>query len=131
MQTDKTPRIVVGTLVFKDGKVLLGKRKVNGAIGEYAGPGGYLKFGETLEECAERKIIEETELVVKDVKVLSFLNALHWDGLHFLDIEATAQWVFGEPAVKDSEMFDSWKWYALGELPEPLIIGDQKGIESL
>jgi len=131
MQTDNIPRVVVGTLVFKDGKVLLGKRKSNSAIGEYAGPGGYLKFGETLEECAERKILEETGVVVEEVKVLSFLNALHWDGLHLLDIEVSAQWVSGDPEVLNTEMFDSWGWYSLDDLPSPLIVGDEKGLESI
>ena len=118
-------------MILKDDKVLLGKRKKWDGAFEYAGPGGHLAFGETLEECAQRKVTEETGLVVENVQIVSFLNALHWKGSHYVDIEATAQWVSGEPQVLDSEMFDGWSWYDIGDLPEPLIVGDKKGLEAL
>lgn len=28
-------------------------------------------------------------------------------------------------------MFDSWEWYNLDQLPEPLIIGDATGLEAI
>lgn len=125
------PEVVVGVLVFKGTKVLLGKRKRGDGAFEYAGPGGRLAFGETLEECAVRKVLEETGLEVKNVRIVSFLNALHWEGAHYIDIEAVAQWETGNPEVFDSKMFDEWNWYDIDDLPEPLIIGDKKGLEAL
>ena len=131
MSGEKVPVVVVGVLVVRDGKVLLGKRKQGDGAAEYAGPGGRVRFGETLEECAARKVREETGLEVENVRILSFLSALHWEGAHYLDIEAVAEWKSGEPQVLEPDMFDRWDWYALDALPEPLIVGDRKGIEAL
>ena len=131
MQSESKPEVVVGVLVFKEDKVLLGYREMGDGSGEYAGPGGHLNFGETLEECAERKVLEETGMKVKNVRVLSFLNALHWEGAHYLDIEATAEWVDGEPVAPEGNSITKWDWYDLDDLPEALIIGDKNGLEAL
>lgn len=37
---EKRPKVGVGVMVWKDGKVLLGKRKRAHGAGEYASPGG-------------------------------------------------------------------------------------------
>lgn len=131
MNKEKKPEVVVGVLVFKDGKVLLGKRKRGDGAAEYAGPGGHLNFGETLEECAERKVKEETTLSVKNVKIIALTNALNWKGSHYIDIEAVAEWESGEPQVVDPTMMESWDWYGVNTLPTPLIVGDMNGLEAL
>lgn len=131
MNDKKVPQTVIGVLVFKNGKVLLGKRKRGDGAGEYAGPGGRLKFGETLEKCAERKVLEETSMKVKNVKIVALTNALHWKDAHYIDIEAVAEWESGELQVMDGTMVDGWAWYDTNNLPEPLIIGDKNGLEAL
>ncbi|MEZ4180371.1 MAG: NUDIX domain-containing protein [Candidatus Doudnabacteria bacterium] len=125
------PKTVVGVLVFKENKVLLGKRKKGDGSNEYAGPGGSLRFSETFEECAIRKVKEETGIDVKNVKIVALTNALHWPGAHYVDIEAVAEWESGEPKALDSEMIESWQWYDITSLPEPLIIGDKNGLAAI
>jgi 8-oxo-dGTP pyrophosphatase MutT (NUDIX family) len=49
-----TPRVGVGAITIKDGKTLLVKRGIEPAYGLWAIPGGTLKLGETLQECAAR-----------------------------------------------------------------------------
>ena len=44
------PKVGVGVMVFKDGKILLAKRKGSHGAGEYAFPGGHLEFGESFEQ---------------------------------------------------------------------------------
>ncbi|HNA62172.1 MAG TPA: NUDIX domain-containing protein [Rhabdochlamydiaceae bacterium] len=56
------PRIGVGCVVERDGMVLLGQRKGAHAEGFWAFPGGHLEFGETVEACARRELVEETGL---------------------------------------------------------------------
>ncbi len=131
MNEKKVPQTVIGVLVFKDGKVLLGKRKRSDGAGEYAGPGGRLRFGEALEECAARKVLEETGMKVKNVKIVALTNALHWKDAHYIDVEAVAEWQSGEPQVKDDTMIDNWEWYDVNDLPQPLIIGDKNGLEAI
>jgi len=131
MSENKIPKTVVGVLVFKDGKVLLGKRKSGDGAEEYAGPGGSLKFGETLEGCVERKVKEETAMSVKNIKIVALTNALHWNNSHYIDIEAIADWESGEPQLTELAMMESWGWYDTNNLPSPLIIGDKNGLEAL
>jgi 8-oxo-dGTP diphosphatase len=59
------PVVGVGAVVIKDGKVLLVERGVPPNKGVWAIPGGSLKLGETLQEGAEREILEETGITIK------------------------------------------------------------------
>jgi len=44
---DKVPRVGLGVLIIKDGKVLLGRRKGAHGEGTWAPPGGHLECGES------------------------------------------------------------------------------------
>lgn len=55
-----------GALVINEkNQLLLEKRKDNGY---WAYPGGTMELGETFEECAMREVLEETGLILKDMK---------------------------------------------------------------
>ena len=41
---EQKPRVGIGVMIFKDGKVLLGKRKASHGEGEWASPGGHLDY---------------------------------------------------------------------------------------
>ena len=51
------PIIGIGTIVQKDGKILLVKRGMEPSLGLWAIPGGTLKLGESMRECAERELL--------------------------------------------------------------------------
>lgn len=44
--------------------------------GTLAIPGGHLEFGESFETCAEREVLEETGLAVRDVRFLTATNSV-------------------------------------------------------
>ncbi len=60
---DASPRVGVGVIVVRTGRVLLGLRQGSHGEGTWALPGGHLEFGETVPACAARELLEETGLV--------------------------------------------------------------------
>ncbi len=54
-QMNQKPLVGVGVLVFKDNKILMGRRKGSHGAGTWAPPGGHLEFGETPEDCAHNE----------------------------------------------------------------------------
>lgn len=58
------PRVGVGAVVIEQGSLLLIERGRPPRQGQWAVPGGKVRWGETLEEAVAREVIEETGLVV-------------------------------------------------------------------
>jgi ADP-ribose pyrophosphatase len=89
------------------------KRGVEPSYGLWAIPGGTLKFGETMRECAEREMLEETGLTVKaDTCVYVFDFIEHDDKgkikFHFVVVDFAADYVSGEPKGADDALEARW-----------------------
>ncbi len=125
------PKVGVGVWIFKDGKLLLGKRKGSHGEGLYSSPGGHLEFGETLEECAARETKEETGMEIENIRLLCVSNILAWEGKHYVDIGMVADWKSGEPEVLEPQKCEGWDWYDIDNLPEPQFESVQHYKESL
>jgi 8-oxo-dGTP diphosphatase len=119
MEKEK-PKVGVGVMVFKDRKVLLGKRKNSHGTGEYAWPGGHMEYMESFEQCAKRELKEETGIEIENIKFLRLLNFKDYAPKHYIDIGLTADWKSGEPQILEPEKCESWGWYDLNDLPNPL-----------
>lgn len=119
----------VGVMIVKNGKVLLGKRKGAHGDGTYGWAGGHLEFGETLEECARREVLEETGLKVKSLKFLCLSNIIFY-GKHYLDIEFLCDDFEGEPKVMEPKKREGWKWYDIDNLPSPLFKAVELTVKS-
>jgi ADP-ribose pyrophosphatase YjhB (NUDIX family) len=57
----ENPKVVVGSVVVADGRVLMCRRAIEPRKGYWTLPAGYLELGETLEEGAAREALEEAE----------------------------------------------------------------------
>lgn len=111
------PKVGVGVLIFKDGKILLGKRKNAHGEGEWGGPGGHMEFGETIEECAICETKEETGIEIKNIHVVSFSN-LMWPTRQYIDIGVVADWAAGEAKICEPDKCFEWKWCDIRNLPD-------------
>ncbi len=125
------PRVGIGVLVMKDGKLLLGRRKGSHGAGEYASPGGHLEHLESFAGAAEREVMEETGLKIGPARFLRVLNTTQYAPRHYIDVAFVADWVSGEPEVREPDKVESWDWYDLDDLPSPLFGTLPTAIEAL
>lgn len=75
--TWRNPRMVVGTLPVKDGRVHLARRDIEPARGRWSYPGGFLELGESLAEGARRETEEETQLRVQIGRLIGAYSRPH------------------------------------------------------
>jgi 8-oxo-dGTP diphosphatase len=61
----KNPALTVDGVIIKDHMIVLIKRSKSPFEGQYALPGGFVEYGETVESALIREIAEETGLEVK------------------------------------------------------------------
>ena len=115
------PVVGVGAVVMKDGKVLLVKRGVDPNKGVWAIPGGSLKLGETLQEGAEREIMEETGVTIKAGAPVYSFDFFERDGygrvrFHYVIVDMIADYISGEVQGADDAL--EARWVSHGELKD-------------
>jgi ADP-ribose pyrophosphatase len=115
------PRVGAGAIVIHEGKILLVKRGVEPGKGLWAIPGGTLRLGETLRECAAREIPEETGITIAVGECVYVFDLIECDEggkikFHFVVADFAALYVSGEP--KGADDADGAGWFAPEELDD-------------
>lgn len=124
------PKVGVGVMIWKEGKVLIGKRKGMTGNGTWAWPGGKLDFMESITDCAKRETREEAGIEIGNIRFLRYMNFKE-EGRHFVDFGVQADWVSGEPSVMEPEKCEQWVWADPDKLPEPLWVTIPSYFEAL
>jgi 8-oxo-dGTP diphosphatase len=75
----KNPALTVDAVIVTDGKIVLIKRKEGPFQGQYALPGGFVEYGETVEAALRREVFEETGLVVQVISLIGIYSDPHRD----------------------------------------------------
>jgi 8-oxo-dGTP diphosphatase len=130
MEQENRPAAGVGMMIMKDGKVLLGKRKGAHGEGEYAFPGGHLEYMESFEDCAKRELAEECGIEINNIRFQFVANVTKYAPKHYVHIGLLVDWAGGEPQVLEPDKSESWNWYALDQLPQPMFEMCKIAIES-
>ena len=118
---DAGVKVGVGVFVKKGDDFLLGLRIGSHGAGTWALPGGHIEFGESIEDCAIREVLEETGMTINNVQPLTFTSDLFVDvNKHYITLFVSSDWVSGEPMLREPEKCQSWQWHRWHELPEPL-----------
>ncbi len=126
------PRVGTAVLIFKGGKILLGKRKGSHGADTWAPPGGHLEFGESFEACAIREVTEETGVTLFAPEFLAVTNDIFAEEKkHYVTIFMIAQCP-EEQTVKniEPEKTESWEWFDTNKLPEKLFLPMQNLLEG-
>lgn len=117
----KHPRIGVGCVVLSEGKVLLGQRKGSHAKGCWGFPGGHLEFGESVEACATRELLEETGLKPLSLRLGPWVENLMENGQkHYITLFVFIDQFEGEPILREPDKCEGWEWFSWDNLPQPL-----------
>jgi ADP-ribose pyrophosphatase len=107
------PRVAVGAVVFKADKILLVLRGKPPAESQWAIPGGCVELGETLQEAAQREILEETGIVIQAGKPVYTFDAVERDKngrirFHYVIVDLAAEYISGEIRAGDDAADARW-----------------------
>lgn len=115
----------VGVIVRRrsDGFFLLGLRQGSHGHLTWGLPGGSLHYGETVEQCATRELLEETSLTCQDGHVAPFSTwdvmenkawlTLYYSGFVDLDDDKKIE-------VVEKDKCLEWRWCSINDMPQPL-----------
>ncbi len=101
----------VAVVLIQDGKLLLTLRKVGDNIGTYELPAGHIEAGESTMETAKREVLEETGLVIDELKSMAIFGNTEL---------FSASIAGGVLANLEPHAHESVEWYSLKNLPIPL-----------
>ncbi|HEX8994036.1 MAG TPA: NUDIX hydrolase [Candidatus Paceibacterota bacterium] len=119
---ENRPKVGVGVVIRKDGKVLVGKRLSAHGNGTWSPPGGHLEFGESWEACARREALEECGVSIKNVHFGAACNNVYpEENKHYVTINMVADWESGEPTILEPDKCAEWRWCDWNDLPQPLL----------
>lgn len=127
---NERPKVGIGVIILRDGKILVGKRLSSHGEGTWEIPGGHLEFGESFEETAIREAIEETGLTdLRAIDVVSVHNDIAYDK-HYVSIGVLLESKSGEPTNPEVEHSSDWHWRDPTDLPTPFFPHSQNVINN-
>src|SRR5271167_3449011 len=117
MIPNKRPQIGVSVCIVKEGKVLVGKRLNSHGHGHWAFPGGHLEFGESVEECARREVMEETGVHIGNIRYGPYTQDIFTEGnekiKHYITLFVITDYVSGYAQVLEPDKCECWEWHSL------------------
>lgn len=108
-------------LVWRDQRLLLGKRINSVQEDCWQFPGGHLEAGESVTACAYREVLEETGLQVEQFRHLGFTDNVFTVGQQqYITLLVSCVYRSGEARVLEPDKCEIWQWFDYQHLPAPL-----------
>jgi 8-oxo-dGTP diphosphatase len=124
------PRVGVGGVLVRAGRVLLVRRGKAPLLGRWTIPGGTVEHGEELATALRREMEEETSLRVEPREILAVLDRIDRQGgrilYHYVIVDYLCGWVSGEARAGSDAREIAWVGErdlpAYGLTPEALAV---------
>jgi len=108
----KNPKIVAGSLVVKNNKILLCRRAIEPSYGKWTFPSGYLDANETPEEGAIREAKEEVNIKIKLKKLFIIFTVRKKNLIQFVFLADHVNKTY-KPGIENLEA----KYFSFDEIP--------------
>jgi len=110
------PALAVDAVLFRDGRVLLVRRKHEPFKGSWVLPGGFMRAGETVEAAVSRELSEETGISSRPVALVGLFSDPGRDPRHHtISAAYIMEEGMGEPLGADDAQ--EARFFPLGKLP--------------
>lgn len=119
MRSVRGPFVGVTAVVFRDGRLLLGRRIGSHGAGTWAFPGGKLDAGEDPAAATVRELREETGLLATEVRPIRWTSDVLEGGLHFITLHHLVV-AEGDPVVREPDKAAEWRWVDWRSPPGPV-----------
>ncbi|WP_084398511.1 NUDIX hydrolase [Henriciella aquimarina] len=117
----ENPRIVAGSVVLRDRKILLCRRAIEPRKGFWTLPAGFMEHGESIEEAAMREAREEACATIAIERVLA-MYTVHRIGQVQIMFRASLESDFRPgPESEETRLFD-WKDIPWSDLAFPTVV---------
>jgi ADP-ribose pyrophosphatase len=115
------PFVAVGTIVVREGCVLLARRGKEPSYGLWSLPGGAVDLGERLKDAAARETREECGIEIELADVLEVVERMVRDPdgrvqFHYVIVDYLARWTSGELSASP-EVLEA-RWVAPEDFPQ-------------
>lgn len=111
------PRVGVGCIVVRSGRVLLVRTRRSGY---WSTPGGHLDFGESPAECAARETEEETGVRVADIEHVAITNdVFEGRAAHYVTVWMRGEALNDDVVIGDTAEIAEAGWFDPASLPSP------------
>ncbi|MDQ7075380.1 MAG: NUDIX domain-containing protein [Gammaproteobacteria bacterium] len=115
------PAVAVAVIIKKAGRVLLGERINPTGQDCWQFPGGHLEFGESVEACARREVLEENGLQIDNLRIGPYCNDVFLPAnTQYITLFVIADWRSGQPEALERDKCRRWDWFMWSNLPQPL-----------
>lgn len=106
---ERQPVLGVGAVVRRGAAVLLVQRGNPPFQGQWAIPGGRVRFGEALQAAAERELLEETGVRIRAGEpVYTFEHIEPAADCHYVVVDLAGEYLEGEPSAGDDAAAAAW-----------------------
>ena len=78
------PKVIVGSLIWKEDKILLAKRAIPPRENFWTIPAGFLELKESVENGAQREVVEEVNAEIKIERLFAVISIVHISQVYIL-----------------------------------------------